>query len=172
MSDKQRVASLDSTYDAARGVNMPAADGSAAPVRAAWSRRPGIRDAFCISPQGMPGRVLVVDDDESIRLLIQRLLARYGYDVDTAADGGVALEKLEQERYDAMVLDLMMPRVDGFTVLREMFNNRPKMISHTVVATAFPRDVARARVDEVCRVIIKPFDTAELLDAVRDCAAR
>jgi len=126
-----------------------------------------------MSPRSMPGRVLVVDDDESIRVLIQRLLAKNGYDVDTAADGGMALEKLTGETtYDAVVLDLMMPRVDGFTVLREILDKRPEMVSHTIVATAFPRDVARVRVDEVCRVIIKPFDTHELLDAVRECAGQ
>lgn len=118
----------------------------------------------------MPGRVLVVDDDESIRMLMQRILVRNGYSVETAVDGGVALDKIEQDGYDAMVLDLMMPRVDGFEVLRRLAEERPEFVSRTVVATAFPREVAAGKIDEVCRVIIKPFDTRELLDAVRECA--
>lgn len=117
----------------------------------------------------MPGRVLVVDDDDSIRLLMQRLLVRNGYIVQTAVDGGVALDKIEGDDFDAMILDLMMPRVDGFAVLRRLGDTNPAMMAHTVVTTAFPREVARAQIDEVCRVIIKPFDTTELLDAVRDC---
>ncbi|HKB78163.1 MAG TPA: response regulator [Thermoanaerobaculia bacterium] len=118
----------------------------------------------------MAARVLVVDDDESIRRLMERLLERQGYSVDTAPDGGVALEKIDHEAFDAVVLDLMMPRVDGFAVLRNLVSEKPALIRHVVVVTAFPRDVARARIDEVCRVVIKPFDTAELLEAVRECA--
>ncbi len=117
----------------------------------------------------MGARVLVVDDDGAFRLLIDRLLTRSGSDVETATDGGAALEKIEDDGYDAMVLDLMMPRVDGFTVLKKLGDEKPEMIMHTIVATAFPREVAQARLDEVCRVIIKPFDAAELLAAVRAC---
>ena len=117
----------------------------------------------------MPGRVLVVDDDESIRLLIQRLLARSGFAVETASDGGVALDMLSKDGYDALVLDLMMPHVDGFTVLRQLIQTNPQLVSKTVVATAYPRDVGRRQLNEVCRVLIKPFDTAELVEAVREC---
>src|SRR5579872_3813118 len=129
-----------------------------------------IRARSCKDRRSMPGRILVVDDDESIRTLIQRILLRNGYNVETAVDGGVALDKIDQDGYDAIVLDLMMPRVDGFEVLRRLAKDRPEVVQHTVVATAFPREVAAGRIDEVCRVIIKPFDTRELLDAVRQCA--
>lgn len=117
----------------------------------------------------MPGRVLVVDDDESIRRLIERLLLRHGFSVDTAVDGGVALEKVERQSYDVMVLDLMMPRVDGFAVIRRLVDTNPGLVTRTVVATAFPRDVTHSQLAEVCRVIVKPFDTTELLDAVNEC---
>ncbi|HEY8133177.1 MAG TPA: response regulator [Thermoanaerobaculia bacterium] len=120
----------------------------------------------------MPGRVLVVDDEESIRILIQRLLSKHGFMVETASDGGVALDKLAQEKYDALVLDLMMPRVDGFTVLRQLIATNPDIVAKTVVATAYPKDVTRRQLDEVCRVIIKPFDTLQLVDAVRECVER
>jgi len=119
----------------------------------------------------MPGRVLVVDDDESIRILIQRLLSKHGFNVQTASDGGVALDMLSKEDYDALVLDLMMPRVDGFTVLRQLIATNPELVAKTVVATAYPKDVAKRQLNEVCRVIIKPFDTTELVDAVRACTA-
>jgi DNA-binding response OmpR family regulator len=119
----------------------------------------------------MPGRVLVVDDDESIRILIQRLLSKHGFNVSTASDGGAALDMLSKEDYDALVLDLMMPRVDGFTVLRQLIATNPEIVAKTVVATAYPKDVANRQLNEVCRVIIKPFDTTELVDAVRACTA-
>jgi DNA-binding response OmpR family regulator len=117
----------------------------------------------------MPGRVLVVDDEESIRVLIQRLLKKHGFMVETASDGGVALDMLSKDGYDALVLDLMMPRVDGFTVLRQLIATNPDLVSKTIVATAYPKDVARRQLNEVCRVIIKPFDTSELVEAVREC---
>jgi two-component system response regulator MprA len=120
----------------------------------------------------MPGRVLVVDDEESIRILIQRLLSKHGYLVETASDGGVALDKLAKEKYDALVLDLMMPRVDGFTVIRQLIETNPGIVAKTVVATAYPRDVTRRQLDEVCKVIIKPFDTSQLVEAVRECVER
>lgn len=117
----------------------------------------------------MPGRVLVVDDEESIRVLIQRLLVKHGFMVETASDGDVALEKLSKEKYDALVLDLMMPHVDGLTVIRQLIASKPELLAKTVVATAYPRDVAKRQLEEVCRVIIKPFDTAELVQAVNEC---
>jgi DNA-binding response OmpR family regulator len=118
----------------------------------------------------MPGRVLVVDDDESIRILIQRLLSKHGFNVQTASDGGAALDMISKDGYDALVLDLMMPRVDGFTVLRQLIATHPELVAKTVVATAYPKDVAKRQLNEVCRVIIKPFDTTELVEAVRACA--
>jgi len=117
----------------------------------------------------MPGRVLVVDDEESIRLLIKRLLSRHGFLVETASDGAVALDMLSSEAYDALVLDLMMPRVDGFAVLRQLIQSNPDLVAKTVVATAYPKDVTRRQLNEVCRVIIKPFDTEELVEAVQHC---
>ena len=119
----------------------------------------------------MPGRVLVVDDDESIRTLIQRLLNKHGFMVEVASDGAAALEKISKENYDALVLDLMMPRIDGFGVIKEMIASKPNLVPKTVVATAYPKEVTNQKLDEVCRVIIKPFDTKELVDAVRECTA-
>jgi DNA-binding response OmpR family regulator len=120
----------------------------------------------------MPGRVLVVDDEEPIRILIQRLLSKHGFSVETAPDGAAAIEKIAKEDFDAVVLDLMMPRVDGFTVLRQLISSNPDLASRTVVATAYPRDVANRQLNEVCQVIIKPFDTSELIGAVEDCVRR
>lgn len=120
----------------------------------------------------MPGRVLVVDDEEPIRILIQRLLSKHGFSVETASDGAVAIDKIAHEYFDAVVLDLMMPRIDGYTVLRQLIETNPDLIARIVVATAYPRDVASRQLDEVCQVIIKPFDTMELIGAVQECVKR
>jgi CheY-like chemotaxis protein len=120
----------------------------------------------------MAGRVLVVDDEEPIRILIQRLLSKHGFSVETAQDGAAAIDKLAHEDFDAVVLDLMMPRIDGFTVLRQLIETRPELLARIVVATAYPRDVANRQLNEVCQVLIKPFDTTELIGAVKECVKR
>jgi CheY-like chemotaxis protein len=119
----------------------------------------------------MSGRVLVVDDEDSIRLLIKRLLTRYGFTVDTAANGEAAIEKLDHDPYDAIVLDLMMPRIDGFGVIRHLEATNPSLVPKTVVATAYPREATGSGLQEVCRVIIKPFDAVQLVEAVQSCVA-
>jgi len=116
------------------------------------------------------GRVLIVDDDESIRRMVCRLLARDEYDVEEARDGLEAIEKLEIGDYDVVVLDLMMPRVDGYEVVDYIRVNQPAMLDHIVVITAFD-DAARKRLSSTCRVVPKPFDIGELMLTVRECAA-
>lgn len=64
--------------------------------------------------------ILVVDDDRAVRESLRRSLTFNGYNVDTAHDGLDALEKLEAQRPDALVLDVMMPRVDGLEVCRRL----------------------------------------------------
>jgi DNA-binding response OmpR family regulator len=63
-------------------------------------------------------RALVVDDDEPIRTMLAKVVERQDFDVDTASDGAEAISKLSQDGYNVVLLDLMMPRVDGFAVLR------------------------------------------------------
>ena len=65
-------------------------------------------------------RILVVDDDRAVRESLRRSLAFNGYQVDLAADGKEALDTVQQRRPDAMVLDVMMPRLDGLEVCRRM----------------------------------------------------
>jgi two-component system, OmpR family, alkaline phosphatase synthesis response regulator PhoP len=64
--------------------------------------------------------VLTVDDENNIRRLVEVNLLRAGYRVSTACDGQEALEKIRDERPDMVILDVMMPHVDGFTVLRRL----------------------------------------------------
>jgi CheY-like chemotaxis protein len=116
-------------------------------------------------------RVLVADDEASIRVLIARVLSRHGYEVVEAEDGQDAIDKLQAGTYDALVLDLMMPRVDGFGVLDHLIRNRPDMMERTVVATAYPRTAVRERLHQVCQVISKPFEIEALLASVAECVA-
>jgi CheY-like chemotaxis protein len=114
-------------------------------------------------------RVLVVEDEESIRLLMRRLLLQQGFTVETATDGQEGIDRLSDSSYDVMVLDLMMPRVSGLGVLQYLDTADPDMIRRTVVATAYPGALAADELKRVCRVIRKPFELTTLLDAVEAC---
>ena len=111
----------------------------------------------------------MADDEANIRDLVCRILARAGYMPETATDGQDAIEKLDAFDFDAVVLDLMMPRVDGFGVLEHLKAHHPAMVAKTLVMTAFPRTAARERLDKVCRVVTKPFELPLLISAVHDC---
>ena len=77
-------------------------------------------------------RVLVVDDEERIRSIAAKFLERYGYQVDVASDGADAILRLTGKRYDAVVLDVIMPRIDGRGVLVHLARTNPTMIGRTV----------------------------------------
>jgi CheY-like chemotaxis protein len=117
-------------------------------------------------------RVLVVDDDAAIRTLVGRVLDRAGFTPVSAVDGQDAIEQLDGTKFDAMVLDLMMPRVDGFGVVDHLIDTQPHMMEKTVVMTAFPKAAAKERLHHLCSIISKPFEVTELIALVRDCARR
>ena len=117
-------------------------------------------------------RVLIVDDDESIRLMVERVLRRENIEVDSARDGFEAIEKLACNDYSAILLDLMMPRVDGLGVLEFLERHRPELSPAVIVMSAnVPGATDAAREGRVARVLAKPFDLSELLDCVRSSAA-
>ncbi|HVG23500.1 MAG TPA: response regulator [Thermoanaerobaculia bacterium] len=120
----------------------------------------------------MPPRVLIADDEDAIRTLVCRMLRRTGFDPVEATDGQDAIEQLDAGEFDAVVLDLMMPRVDGFGVVEHLIENKPRMLEKLVVMTAFPKKAAEERLHHLCPVISKPFDMQELVQIVRHCAGR
>jgi CheY-like chemotaxis protein len=115
-------------------------------------------------------RVLVVDDDDPIRTMLAKVVERFDVDVDTARDGEEAIEAIDHDAYSAILLDLMMPRVDGFAVLRYLKEHNPAMLRCTIVASAVPESEALRRVGvPIYRFHAKPFDISRLLEDVGDC---
>ena len=80
--------------------------------------------------------ILVVEDDAAIRCLIKMVLGRQGYLVDCAADGVEAVLKLGLSEYDVIVLDLMMPNLDGFTIMSTLAANDPSKLKKIIVTSA------------------------------------
>lgn len=115
-------------------------------------------------------RVLVADDDQSIRQLVCTIVRREGLEVDCVSDGMEAVEKLAMHEYAVILLDLMMPRLDGFGVVEYLKNNPPSHKPVILVITAYA-DQRFKEVDPnvVAGVIRKPFEVAELGNLVSLC---
>jgi len=110
-------------------------------------------------------RILVVDDERHIVRLVQVNLERAGYEVLTAYDGVEALEKVKSEMPDMVVLDVMMPRMDGFEVLKNMQAD-PRLQNIPVImltAKAQDADIFRGWASGVSSYLTKPFNPRELL---------
>ena len=117
----------------------------------------------------MCNRILVADDDDTIRHLVANMLERAGFATIEAFDGQDAIEHLGRDEVDGMVLDLMMPRVDGFGVVDYLEATRPEMVKKTVVLTAYAELAVRARLQHLCCVLSKPFGVRDLVGAVERC---
>jgi CheY-like chemotaxis protein len=121
-----------------------------------------------------PGKtkVLVVDDDDSIRMMVERVLRREQFEVESARDGFEAIEKLSKCDYATILLDLMMPRVDGHGVLRFLESNHPDPNQRVIVMTANLQGASEtAQAKPVFRVLPKPFDILQLISHVRECVS-
>jgi CheY-like chemotaxis protein len=116
-------------------------------------------------------RILVADDDPAIRMLVVRVLARRGYDVSTASDGADAIAQLDHNHFDLLVLDLMMPRVDGLGVISHLVT-RENPTPILVMTAAVPDILRRLPQDRIARIITKPFDIDQLLQYAEEAVGR
>ncbi|HEX2836093.1 MAG TPA: response regulator [Thermoanaerobaculia bacterium] len=116
--------------------------------------------------------VLVVEDDPAIRRLVTMVLQRNGYEVEIAADGLEAVLKLGLHEYDVIVLDLMMPHLDGFTFMTTLADNAPERLQKVIVTSAASPAVIRERMKGVpFSLLPKPFDIRALVECVGACVA-
>jgi two-component system OmpR family response regulator len=119
-------------------------------------------------------RVLLVEDHEATRTAFSRLLAAQGANVATASDGREGLQQLGHHPPDVMLLDLMLPDMDGREVLRRLAENRPASLKCLLAVSG---DVSEERRDEVAALgadalVAKPLQIAELVDCVCDTLKR
>jgi CheY-like chemotaxis protein len=118
------------------------------------------------------GRVLIADDDQAIRQLVGTILHREGLEVDSAADGQEAIEKLQAHEYAVVLLDLMMPRVDGFGVAAYLKEHPPANKPVVLVISAYAdQQFKDVDPDVVAGVLRKPFEIADLGSLVRLCVS-
>lgn len=116
-------------------------------------------------------RALVCEDDPAIRNLVALVIKGEGFDVDVAEDGAVAMEKARHGCYDLLLLDLMMPGVDGRAVLDFFESQQPERLKRVVVMTAASGLTAADLPASVCTILSKPFDIDALRAVAHSCAA-
>ncbi len=134
-----------------------------------------LRDAISTAVRGTGltethRRVLVVDDDESIRELLAMTLRGYSLHVDEARNGREALELAEANPYSVILLDLLMPEVDGFVVLERLEQDTRHAGAVVLVITGADRSVLdELHSQRIQGIIKKPFDVEEVASVVAAC---
>jgi len=116
--------------------------------------------------------VLVVEDDRQLREFLDLVVRRCGLTCHSVSSGDVALDAIRSEKYTVALLDLMLPRMTGFDVLRSLRATHPHLLRRIVVLTAVSQTTLDRQFDSqslVWAVIRKPFDVAELTRTIDEC---
>lgn len=117
-------------------------------------------------------KILLAEDEVDLNNVVTRYLKKNGYSVDSVLDGEEALDYLEYGEYDLVILDIMMPKVDGFEVIKKLRNKG----NHTSVLMLTARDSADDKVKGLDLgaddYIVKPFDFNELMARIRAVVRR
>jgi len=129
----------------------------------------------------MTARVLVIDDEEDIRIVLKEVFSRAGFDVDVAANSSAGIEKLRKRPADLVVIDVIMPGMDGVTAAREIRGEFPetRIIVISGGGNISPKDyepsaikteayLASASAAGADLTLTKPFDRQALIDAARE----
>jgi DNA-binding response OmpR family regulator len=116
--------------------------------------------------------VLIVEDDVALQRLVAAVATRNGLAPVVAGDGRSAVALLDAKDYDVLVLDLGLPGLNGFDVLRHVSTENPSMLDRTIVITAADERVYRnsPQVRQTHALLRKPFDIARLQDEIRVCS--
>jgi two-component system alkaline phosphatase synthesis response regulator PhoP len=114
------------------------------------------------------GKILVVDDEINITQILQFSIGAEGYEVITAQNGEEAIDKARREQPDLIILDIMMPRIDGYEACRILKANPLTKNIPVVLLTAKGRDIDKRLGLEVGAIdyIVKPFSPNKLIDRI------
>jgi len=120
----------------------------------------------------MSARILIVDDEDIVVRSCLRILADTDYTVDVARGGAEALQKIDKTAYDVLLVDIMMPQVNGLEVLSHVKQKRPE--SEVIIFTGLSQSETALRAQELgaFAYLPKPFDPAELRDLIGQALAK
>jgi len=113
-------------------------------------------------------RILVVDDDETVRALMLAVLGEEGYQVHEAADGNEALACVGQVAFDLIIVDWLMPILDGCTFF-DLYRRLPQQHAAVVLCSAVPGAAQKLGGNAPDAFLLKPFDVGELCQCVKRC---
>ena len=116
-------------------------------------------------------KILVVDDDRGTRHILQKLLTADGYETAAAEDGMAALKALERKRFDLLLLDVWMPRMNGLEVLAKLRTRKSKPRVVVMTSDDAPQTLLETVRENAFRYIHKPVEPADLLKTVRQVLA-
>lgn len=116
-------------------------------------------------------RILVADDEESMRWVLSKALRKKGYSVDLAADGGQALRQVREQSYDLVIVDIKMPGMSGLEFLDKARELRPDLLVVVMTAEASMKNAVEAMKRGAYDYITKPFDL-EVIDAIIEKVSR
>jgi DNA-binding response OmpR family regulator len=119
----------------------------------------------------MAQRVLVADDDPALKVLLNVLLTRAGFEVDFAQDGREALEKMKGDHYAVLMLDLILPQMSGTEVIEQLRQQRPELLAKVIVLTSASRGIIeKVDTSSIHALLLKPFDIQDLIRLTTACA--
>ena len=124
-------------------------------------------DFLTPAPNPRP-RILVVDDDPSIRKINREILASHEFEVTVADDGAAAWDELQLNRYDLLITDNDMPRLSGMGLIRRLYDARSTLPIIMVTGTSPHEELARQPELQVEALLLKPYTLDELLWAVKN----
>ena len=108
-------------------------------------------------------RILIVDDEEPIRIMVSSLVSMMGANPVAASNGKEALELFQQNQFDLVITDLDMPEIDGLTLASSIKENSPR----TPIVMITGNETAHLEIDHVDFVVFKPFGRAEFESTIR-----
>ena len=116
-------------------------------------------------------RILIAEDDDSMRSFLARALQRAGYDVEAAADGLSAEAAINGGQFDLLIADIVMPGIDGVELARRACLGRPQLRVMFITGFAAVALQAREAAPKETRILSKPFHLRELVEQVREILA-
>lgn len=128
----------------------------------------GQADSTTLSSQrSPPQRILVVDDEDSVRRLITDSLTGAGYRVDVAEDGALAWEALQVRRYDLLITDNAMPKITGIALIKKLRERNPTLPVVMATGTVPDEELERHPSLQISEVLIKPFTIEQIVRTVK-----
>lgn len=127
----------------------------------------GLTAVGLLAPNVSPVSILIIEDDPSIATFLASICKHRGWDCHTVSDGNAAMSLLRRHHYQAVVLDLMMPRSNGFEVIAYLRAEQPEMLHRVIVITAASAKTLESFDEkQVGALLHKPFELGDLQEAL------